>query len=164
MRLRRFNESKSFTDIINDMSDNGEVIRSLSVDEFYDLNSELLPQKEKINTSDLKFVLNLFKGSFVLNEEIFYKRQIDYSEYDDSDFGWKEEDVRKYSKWKEQRGESKVDPDCDYIPMKSIKSDDWITLSKYSDDWWLIIFWSNGYKFWICDYRDGLVEFKKFNI
>lgn len=170
MRVRRFNESKSFTDIITDMSDKGEVIRSLDIIDHNDLIGELQDKREKVSSSDLNFVLNLFKGSFILNEEIFFKRKIDYSEYDDSDLGWREEDVRKYSKWKAERGESKVEVECDYIPMKSIKDgDSWITFTKYNDDWWLIIYWGDGtlnrgYKFWICDSRDGLVELKKLNL
>lgn len=165
-RLRRFNEAKvSFINIISDMLDNGEIIRELYLSEHKIIYSELSNKREKPSRYDLNYILDLFKESFILNEEIYYKRSIDYSKYDDSDDIWREEDIRKYSKWKEKRGDSKVEVDCDYIPMKSINGDSWITFTKYYDDWWLVIFCNplekgKSFMFWICDSTDSLIELK----
>jgi hypothetical protein len=171
-----------FNEIISNFS-NGISVVEMNVSEEVLIRTEMIKSgfnRELVTLGDVRFISDLFKGKLILNENIFYRREVGYKEYDEEDYGWRIKDYREYSKWKSKKDKKsepdleKIDPKKDHIHYKfdptNVKDTTdgcWISFSKYSDDYWIIMGQfppEVKYGFWICDSRFGLEEFRKLNI
>ena len=180
--IKTSDDDVSFSDVNNFFIDNNILCIELDIHQHQELYIDMNNRREYVTMGDVGFITNLFEGKLVLDEEIFYKRTINYREYDDMDDGWREEDIRKYNDWKKDQfykgkkksGRRKSSPNLEELKNESIHFNfttkklkakgNWIAFSKYTDDYWMIIGQMPEYRFWICDSRDGLNEFKKLNI
>jgi hypothetical protein len=153
-----------FNEIISNFS-NGISVVEMNVSEEVSIRTEMIKSgfnRELVTLGDVRFISDLFKGKLILNENIFYRPVIkNYGEY---------------SKWKEDKkpelDKEKIDKEFihykfDPTNVKDTTDNCWISFSKYSDDYWIIMGQfppEVKYGLWICDSRFGLEEFRKLNI
>ena len=174
--LKKFNESDVY-DMIDDMVKDEDVIKYIGgVPQFDKIYRQISDKWDNVSQGDLDFISRLFKDDLILNETIFYKKNIDYKEYDDTDSGWRQEDWRGYKKWKNSKNKDPkehqnvdgIPKDANYFPFKllrPVRDYDFTAFSKYQDNWWMVMVLIDGeYRHWLCDDRDGLKAFKNLNI
>ena len=95
--LKKFNESDVY-DVFDDMIKDGNVIKFIGGVRQYDkIYQQLSDKRDNVSQGDLDFISKLFKDDLVLNEKIFYKKQLVQCAR------WRHEDWRDYRKWKNSK-------------------------------------------------------------